>query len=97
MSPSPARFQGYEESVFSSSTKMCKLILKGNFATPSELAKDLIRSQKGQCGSFNYLTIGSEQSEGRKVGHRLRKKIHPGRDPWKCPVVQNQNESYENR
>ena len=71
MSPSPARFQGYEESVFSSSTKMCKLILKGNFATPSELAKDLIRSQKGQCGSFNYLTIGSEQSEGRKVGHRL--------------------------
>lgn len=97
VSPCPARFQGYAESVFSSSTKMCKLILKGHFATSSELAKDLIRSQKGQWGSFNYLTMGGEQSEGRKVGHHLRKKIHPGRDLWKCPVVQNQNESYENR
>lgn len=39
VSPCPAHFQGYAESVLSSSTKMCKLILKGNFATSSEFAR----------------------------------------------------------
>lgn len=48
---------------------MCRLMLKENFAISSELAEDLIRSQKGQCGSSNYfgqLVVNSQK--GGKLG-----------------------------
>lgn len=37
---------------------------------------------------FQFLqTIGGEQSERKKGGRRLRRKIHPGRDPGKGPII----------